>query len=217
MAPTTVHVVRHGQVHNPDGILYGRQPGFGLSDLGRQMAERVGEYFADVPLDLLRSSPLQRAQETMAPIAARHPHLEVEIDPRVIEAANIFEGSRFGVDNKVLFRPSSWWHFRNPLRPSWGEPYPLIARRMIDAITDAAASVPEGGQALIVSHQLPIFIARRAAQGRSFVHDPRRRETHLASVTSFAFDDGRIVGVEYAQPAEDLAPHTSHRKFRVGT
>ncbi len=217
MNPTTVHVVRHGQVHNPDGILYGRQPGFGLSDLGRQMAERLGEHFAEVPLDLLRSSPLQRARETMAPIAGRHPDLEVGIDPRVIEAANFFEGSRFGTDNKVLFHPSSWWHFRNPLRPSWGEPYPEIAKRMLDAVTDAAAAVPAGGQALIVSHQLPIFIARRAAQGRSFVHDPRRRETHLASVTSFLVRDGRVVDVECTQPAEDLVPRTSTKKFRVGT
>ncbi len=217
MDPTTVHVVRHGQVHNPDGILYGRQPGFGLSDLGREMAERLGEYFAAVPLSLLRSSPLQRARETMAPIAERHPDLEVGIDPRVIEAANTFEGSRFGTDNKVLFQPSSWWHFRNPLRPSWGEPYPEIAQRMLDAIKDAAAAVPAGGQALIVSHQLPIFIARRAGQGRSFVHDPRRRETHLASVTSFLISGNEIVDVEYAQPARDLVPQGSAKKFRVGT
>ena len=94
MEPSVVHVVRHGQVHNPDGVLYGRQPGYGLSDLGRQMAERLGEYFADAPLVHLVSSPLQRAQETMAPIAARHPELEVTIDERVIEAANVFEGTQ---------------------------------------------------------------------------------------------------------------------------
>lgn len=217
MEPTTVHVVRHGQVYNPDGILYGRQPGFGLSDLGRQMAEVVGEFFSDVPLAHLRSSPLQRARETMEPIAARHPELELVIDDRVIEAANAFEGARFGSDNKVLFRPSSWWHFRNPLRPSWGEPYPEIASRMLAAISDAAASVPQGGQALIVSHQLPIWIARRAAEGRPFAHDPRRRQTHLASVTSFRFIGEEIIGVDYHQPAKSLVPATSKKKFRVGT
>ncbi len=80
MENSVVHLVRHGQVHNPDGVLYGRTPGFGLSDLGRQMAERLGEHFADVPLVHLVSSPLQRAQETIAPIAAAHPDLEVHID-----------------------------------------------------------------------------------------------------------------------------------------
>lgn len=217
MEPTIVHVCRHGQVHNPDGILYGRQPGYGLSDLGRQMAERLGEFFADVEVAHLRCSPLQRARETMAPIAARHPELAVVTDHRLIEAANAFEGARFGTDNAVLLRPSSWWHLRNPLRPSWGEPYTAIVARMRAALADAAASVPQGGHAVLVGHQLPIWMARRDAEGRPLVHDPRRRETHLASVTSFHFVDGRVVTVTYEQPAGDLAPRHSPRKFRVGS
>lgn len=217
MQPTIVHVVRHGQVHNPDGILYGRQPGYGLSDLGRQMAERLGEYFADVPLQHLVCSPLQRAQETLAPIAARHPELDIVTDVRVIEAANAFEGQRFGHDNAILFKPSSWWHMRNPLRPSWGEPYKEIVVRMRAAIADAAAAVPQGGQALILSHQLPIWMARCDAEGRPLIHDPRKRETHLASVTSFKFIKGTVVDVEYTQPAEDLLPAKQGRKWRVGS
>ena len=217
MSQTIVHVCRHGQVHNPDGILYGRQPGYGLSDLGRRMAERLGEHFADVPLTHLRVSPLQRARETLAPIAARHPDLEIVVDDRFIEAANHFEGKKFGTSNSVLLRPSSWWYFRNPLRPSWGEPYVQIAARMRVAIADAAAAAGEGGQAVVVSHQLPIWIVRCDAEGRPLFHDPRKRETHLASVTSFTFDRGRCVGVEYAQPAEDLVPVKTGKKFRVGS
>ena len=67
---TKVHVMRHGQVENPGGVLYGRLPGYGLSELGRQMAQRMATYWQDVPLTHLRCSPLQRAQETMAPTAA---------------------------------------------------------------------------------------------------------------------------------------------------
>ena len=126
MENSVVHLVRHGQVHNPDGVLYGRTPGFGLSELGRRMAQRLAEHFADVPLVHLVSSPLQRAQETIAPIAAAHPELEVHIDDRVVEAANVFEGRSFGKRNEILLRPSSWWAMRNPLRPSWGEPYTSI-------------------------------------------------------------------------------------------
>ena len=70
VGPTLVHVVRHGEVDNPRGVLYGRLPGFHLSGNGHAMAERLGEYFSGVPLDRLVSSPLTRAQETMAPIAA---------------------------------------------------------------------------------------------------------------------------------------------------
>lgn len=211
---SVVHLVRHGQVHNPDAVLYGRQPGFGLSELGRQMADRLGEYFADVPLDRLVSSPLQRAQETIAPIAAAHPELEVNLDERVIEAANVFEGKSFGRYNELLLRPTSWWALRNPLRPSWGEAYTSIVARMRLALADAAAQVP-GGQALILSHELPIWMARCDAEGRPLVHDPRKREARLASVTTFTFDDGTLVGVEYSEPAGDLVP-VKKKRFRPG-
>ena len=215
MQPTIVHVCRHGQVDNPEHILYGRLPGYGLSELGHQMAQRLGEHFADVPLDHLRVSPLQRAQETLAPIAATRPHLEIVEDARVIEAANILEGQSFGRFNQRLLLPRNLIHLRNPLRPSWGEPDPLIAQRMSAAIADAAASVPQGGQALIVAHQLPIYIARLDAEGRSFVHNPATRECRLASVTAFHFVAGRITAVEYSEPAADLYP-AKKKIFRPG-
>ncbi len=212
-----VHVMRHGQVENPTGVLYGRLPGFGLSVLGREMAERMGRYWADVPLTHLRCSPLQRAQETMAPTAARHPGLVIVPDERVIEADNRFEGKVFGRNNAALWDPKMFWHMRNPLRPSWGEAYVDVASRMSEAISEAAVAAGPGGQALIVSHQLPIFIARRAAEGRSFVHDPRRRQCTLCSVTSFTIRDGVVTGVAYAEPVADLLPTSSKRKFKVGT
>lgn len=214
MENSVVHLVRHGQVHNPEGVLYGRTPGFGLSDLGRQMAERLGEHFADVPLVHLVSSPLQRAQETIAPIAAAHPDLEVYIDDRVIEAANVFEGRSFGKRNEILLRPSSWWALRNPLRPSWGEPYTSIVARMRAALVDAASHAV-GGEALVLSHELPIWMARSWAEGRSLVHDPRRRQTRLASVTTFTFNGSRLVRVDYNEPCADLVPVKS-KKFRPG-
>lgn len=215
---STVHVLRHGQVHNPDGLLYGRLPGFGLSELGHRMAQRMAEVFADDALTHLRCSPLQRAQETMAPIAARHPGLPVVTDERLIEAANAFEGKRFGRNNAALFDPRMFWHMRNPLRPSWGESYASIAERMLAALAAAAEAAGEGGAALLVSHQLPIYIARRAVEGRPFVHDPRRRRTTLCSVTTFRYLDGKPVGVDYAEHINDLLPPSSSaRKFRVGT
>jgi len=214
MENSVVHLVRHGQVHNPDGVLYGRTPGYGLSDLGRQMAERLGEHFADVPLAHLASSPLQRAQETMAPIAAAHPHLEVHIDDRVIEAANVFEGRSFGKRNEILLRPSSWWAMRNPLTPSWGESYTSILARMRAALVDAASHAV-GGEALVLSHELPIWMARSWAEGRRLVHDPRRRQARLASVTTFTFNGSHLVRVDYTEPCGDLVP-VKPRKFRPG-
>lgn len=215
--PRIVHVMRHGQVHNPDGVLYGRLDGFGLSELGHDMAAHMAKHWADVPLTHLRCSPLQRARETMAPTAEVFPDLDVVIDDRVIEADNIFEGKVFGAGNKALRDPSMLRHVLNPLRPSWGEPYVDIAARMRAGLADAADAAGDGGQALVVSHQLSIWIARCDAEGRRFAHDPRRRECTLASVTSFTFRDGRVTAVEYSEPAGHLLPVKTGRKFKVGT
>lgn len=215
--PRIVHVMRHGQVHNPDGVLYGRLDGFGLSALGHDMAALLSHRWADVALTHLRCSPLQRARETMAPTAALFPQLDVVTDDRVIEAANIFEGKVFGASNKALRDPGMLRYVMNPLKPSWGEPYVDIAARMRVALADAAESAGEGGQALVVSHQLPIWIARSDAEGIPFAHDPRRRQCTLASVTSFTFRQGRVTSVEYVEPARELLPVRAGHKFKVGT
>ena len=149
--PTVVHLMRHGQVHNPEGVLYGRLPGFGLSELGHEMAARLAEYWDGIPLTHLRCSPLQRARETLAPTAELFPQLDVVIDERVTEAANAFEGKVFGADNKALRDVRMIRHVLNPLRPSWGEPYREIVARMRAAMGDAATAAGPGGQALVVS------------------------------------------------------------------
>lgn len=203
VGPTLVHVVRHGEVDNPQGVLYGRLPGFHLSANGYAMAERLGEFFADVPLRRLVASPLTRAQETIAPIARRR-DLEVVLDQRVIEAGNRFEGQKFGKDNAALKNPRNWWLLRNPVVPSWGEPYKQVAERMVAAISDAAAQAGEDGRAVIVSHQLPIWIGRLAFERRRFMHDPRKRQCTVGSVSTFVFHGSQFVRVDYAEPCKDL-------------
>lgn len=211
---TTVHVVRHGEVHNPAGVLYGRLPDYHLSELGHAMAERIAATMAGRDIAHLVSSPLERARETMAPTASLT-GLEPEIDDRVIEAANVFEGKRFGVGDGALREPAAWWHLRNPFRPSWGEPYEVIAARMVAAITDAAERARQH-EAVIVSHQLPIWTARNAAEGKRFWHDPRARECALASVTSFTLRGRDVVSVAYSEPAADLLPVKPKRRFQKG-
>lgn len=216
MPRTVVHLMRHGEVHNPGGVLYGRLPEFHLSDIGIRMAERGAEWFADRDIVHLRCSPMERAQQTIAPIADRFPDLKVITDGRVIEAGNLFEGKVFGANATTLTDPRSWWHLRNPLRPSWGEPYREIVARMRSAISDAAEAA-RGHEALIVSHQLPIWMARMDAVGRSLIHDPRRRECTLASVTSFTIVDDRVTSVSYTEPAGDLLPVKQRsRRFVAG-
>jgi broad specificity phosphatase PhoE len=206
--------MRHGEVDNPTGVLYGRMPDFHLSDLGRKMADRVAEYLTGRDIVELVTSPLERAQETMEPIAAVF-GLTPRIDERVIEAANLFEGKRFGVGDGALRKPSSWWLLRNPLKPSWGEPYQQIVRRMRDAM-ETARERAAGHEALIVSHQLPIWTVRSAIEARRLWHDPRKRQCSLASLTSFTFHGDAIVSIGYAEPAKDLLPGKPGKKFTAG-
>ena len=200
-----VHVLRHGEVENPEKILYGRQPGWRLSVRGQEMAQAVAEWSQDLNLGAIHASPLQRAQETASPIAAKH-KLEINADERLIEAGNIFEGKKFELGSGVLRHPASWWHLRNPAKPSWGEPYTEQIERMLAAIF-AARDAANGKDALVVSHQLPIWILRSALEGRRLMHDPRKRICTLASVTSLHLDDeGMISGVTYSEPAKHLLP-----------
>jgi broad specificity phosphatase PhoE len=210
MAETTVvHLLRHGEVHNPEKVLYGRLPGYRLSETGEAMALAVAEWFADgagsrPPVTHLVSSPLERAQQTAAPIAAKL-SLSVNLDERLIEAGNAFEGLRVAGGRGVFRSPANWWKLRNPVRPSWGEPYVEIAARMLAAV-EAARDAARGHAAVCVSHQLPIWTVRMHLEGRRYVHDPRRRECALASVTSVTYVGDRFVGVDYAEPAGATDP-----------
>lgn len=200
----TVHLVRHGHVHNPDALLYGRLPNFHLSDTGRHMADAVAEYFVETGLPVARviASPLQRAQETAEPIA-RAFGLAVDTEPRIIEAGNVYEGEPLPSGVRGFIHPRHWWRLRNPWKPSWGEPFTEQADRMWAALREAAAATPDG-DTVMVSHQLPIWVARLSFERRSFLHDPRKRECGLASITSFRFEGGEPVEVTYAAPAAHL-------------
>ncbi|MDP1877153.1 MAG: histidine phosphatase family protein [Actinomycetota bacterium] len=204
---TVVHLLRHGEVFNPEGVLYGRLPGFNLSDLGVQMAGRAAEALAAHDVSLVVSSPMERAQQTAAPVAERH-GLGVQLDPLLIEADNVFEGQRVSVGDGILKQPRAWRHLWNPFRPSWGEPYEVVADRMHAAIASARDQA-RGHEAVLVSHQLPIWIARLRAEQRRLWHDPRHRQCTLASVTSLEFEGDRLAAISYTEPSRDLLPGAS--------
>ncbi|MER6915738.1 histidine phosphatase family protein [Streptomyces sp. NPDC000594] len=196
--------MRHGEVENPEGVLYGRRPGYHLSELGRRMADLVAEHLADRDITHVVASSLERAQETAAPIADSH-GVGVDTDDRLIEAGNVFEGKTFGVGDGALRRPGNWRHLTNPFRPSWGEPYIDQVVRMMGAI-NSAREAALGHEAVCVSHQLPIWIVRSFVERRRLWHDPRRRQCTLASLTTFTFEDDRIVSIGYGEPARELVP-----------
>jgi broad specificity phosphatase PhoE len=203
-AQTTVHLLRHGEVHNPGKILYGRLPGFRLSEAGEGMAEKAAAWFAGRDITQLVSSPLERAQQTAAPLA-KAIDLPVTLDERLIEAGNAFEGMAVAGGAGVFRAPRNWWKLRNPFQPSWGEPYVEIAARMLAAV-EAARDAARGHEAVLVSHQLPIWTVRLHVEGRRYLHDPRRRQCALASVTSLTYDGDRLSEVSYAEPAGATDP-----------
>jgi broad specificity phosphatase PhoE len=205
LTETTVHLVRHGEVDNPGGVLYGRLPGFRLSKSGEAMAHLDAEALRGHDVTVVRSSPLERAVQTAAPIAAEF-GLEPTTDDRLIESDNIFEGRTFGVGDGSLKNPAIWRYLWNPFRPSWGEPYAAVAERMLAAISDARDAAA-GHEAVLVSHQLPIEVTRRKAEGGHLWHRPDRRKCALASITSLVYDDDRLIRVDYAEPAGESGRH----------
>lgn len=201
MPADLIHLVRHGEVHNPDGILYGRIPGYHLSELGHAMADAAAASLVGSPIVALYASPLQRAQESAAPWSERF-GLEINTEERIIEPHNWFEGRKFEFPG-ALRHPSAWPKLINPMKPSWGEPYKSVELRMLAAIT-AAWAKPESGEVVMVSHQMPIVMVARSVKGMRLFHDPRNRRCTLSSITTLAREGDRFVEVDYREPAGDL-------------
>jgi broad specificity phosphatase PhoE len=194
---TVVHLLRHGEVHNPNHILYGRLPGYRLSANGQMMAAAAADYFEGRPVAALFASPLQRAQETAQPVAERL-GLPIVTDDRLIESENVLEGTSVSLASLAL-NPLNWRYLWNPFLPSWGEPYTEVAAR-VHEVVDRARDASRGREAICVSHQLPIWVSRLAAERRRLWHNPNTRQCALGSVTSLTFDGDQLTGVSYAVP-----------------
>ena len=196
-------MVRHGEVDNPNGVLYGRLPNFALTALGRQMAEAAAKELTSTGANYTKliSSPLLRTLQSARPISEAL-NLSVSTENQIIEPTNIFEGKKVGLET-VLANPSFLLKLYNPLQPSWGEPYKQIVSRMTEALR-RAWDQPPTGEVVMVSHQLPIWSLHLAASGKPLWHDPRSRRCDLSSITSFEFVNNKLVEVDYRDPAKSL-------------
>ena len=194
---TVVHLLRHGEVHNPEHVLYGRLPGYHLSANGRAMAVAAADFFAGRPVAAVFASPLERAQETAQPVAELL-GLSITTDDRLIESANVLEGKSVSLASLAL-NPLNWQYLWNPFRPSWGEPYAQVAAR-VHQVVDRAREASRGREAVCVSHQLPIWVTRLAAEHKRLWHNPSSRQCAVGSVTSLTFDGDQLTGVSYTVP-----------------
>ncbi|MEY4451283.1 MAG: hypothetical protein RLZZ380_404 [Actinomycetota bacterium] len=203
MPATHIHLVRHGEVHNPGGVLYGRLPHFHLSENGKKMAESAALALAEAgvkPTKLL-VSPLLRTQQSAEPFAKQF-SLVPDLDERLIEPYNIFEGRKVSAKT-VLLRPHLVFHLRNPMQPSWGESYVSVVERMMDALRETAESVSDG-HVVVVTHQLPIWMVHRHLAGARLAHNPSKRRCSLSSITTLEYQDGKFKEVGYLEPAANL-------------
>jgi broad specificity phosphatase PhoE len=194
---TVVHLLRHGEVHNPDHVLYGRLPGYHLSANGQLMAAAAADFFDGRPVAAVFASPLERAQETAKPVAERL-GLTITTDEGLIESGNVLEGKSVSLAGLAV-NPANWRYLWNPFLPSWGEPYTQVVARLRQVV-DRARETARGREAVCVSHQLPIWVSRLAAENKHLWHNPNTRECALGSVTSLSFDDDVLTGVSYAVP-----------------
>ncbi len=203
MPAARIHLVRHGEVHNPGGVLYGRLPHFRLSERGHEMAALAAKALRDkgVKIGAIYTSPLLRTQESAAHIEKLF-GIDAKTDERLIEPHNIFEGRKLSA-RTIAIRPHLVYHLRNPYSPSWGETYVSIVARMVEALNELAAKT-EGGDLVVVTHQLPIWITHRHLAGLKLAHNPQKRRCSLSSITTFELTKDGLVEVGYEDPAASL-------------
>lgn len=203
MPATTLHLVRHGEVDNPTNVLYGRLPGFGLTPRGRETAAAAADLLKEYDVRRIVASPLERAVQSAEPIALAT-GVGIETSDRLLEASSRLEGGPYQMNLAIFAKPAAWPYLVNPLRPSWGEPYRDVARRMLAELREAWASVP-AGDVVLVSHQMPIWMAHRMATGKTLAHLPTKRRCALSSITQLRFVGDRLMEVGYRVPAPTLA------------
>jgi broad specificity phosphatase PhoE len=193
----TIHLVRHGEVENPKGVIYGRMPGYHLSERGRRQAQTAADRLRDRSVGAVWSSPLERAQETAQAIAARH-DAEITLDERLLESKSTFEG--VGRTIAALFKsPRHWWLLRNPFKPSWGESFAEIRLRMLAAIDDAVEAATER-EVVVVSHQTPLIVARLSLARSRMPPWIGFTPCHVGSITTLVIEDGTVVSASYFAP-----------------
>jgi broad specificity phosphatase PhoE len=213
MTQTTVHLLRHGEVENPEDVLYERLPGFHLSKRGVRMANAAAEYISSTPdlskIQHIYSSPLERAVETAKPVATALGGVPIINDTRLLESEHKLAGKNIHQEYKNMLSRGQLIRlaqiFGNPTRPSWGEAYRDIYKRMHSIISEVVDQFA-GEEILLVSHQAPIWIARLGSQEKPLRHNPLKRECSLASITSITFNNEaqEFVELQYREPAADV-------------
>ena len=183
-SPTTILLVRHTEVHNPDRVLYGRLPRFRLSEQGRQQAERTAAFLADRPVVAIYSSPLLRARQTADVIAHYHPEATRHVSRLLQEVGSAWQGTPF-TSFKAGF--STYTERREPDDESLED----VAARM-RAFVERTRRRHPGACVVAVSHGDPISALRVVLSGRPLTLAALRGADYagLGSVTEITYQPG---------------------------
>ena len=190
-APTLVLLVRHGQTPTTGKVLPGRAAGLHLAEAGRQQAQRAAERIAQLTkVDAIYSSPLERARETAAPIAAALA-VKVQIDKGLVECDF---GDWTGAELKALMKLPEWNTVqRAPSTFTFpnGESFTAMQNRIVGTIDRLRAKHP-GGVVVCVSHADPIKAAVAHAMG-THIDLFQRIVISTCSVSAIAYGMGAPV------------------------
>lgn len=183
-SPTTLLFVRHAEVHNPDRVLYGRLARFPIGPTGRAQAEAVAAYLSGRDLAAIYSSPLLRARQTAAAIAAHHPTATRHVSALVHEVGTSWQGTRF-----TEFPPgfSTYANGRGDLDESLEQ-----VRARMERFVALARRRHAGQQIVCVSHGDPITVLRVALSGRPLTVEAIRGADYaqLCSITEVVYSPG---------------------------
>jgi broad specificity phosphatase PhoE len=197
---TTLHLVRHCDVQNPEGVLYGHLPGFRLSEKGVRQAHALGEFFAARPVREIYASPLERAQQTAHIIASYLDSVPVVTTPELVEA-------RFGLylqgikpKDVPLRRPLWFVHMVWPgLLPN-DESVAAMAGRVRAPLSRLLRDFP-GQEGICVSHGDPIqaFWVESEMRHAYALH---RLQCAKGGMLSLDYQDDKLVSRRYRPPGE---------------
>lgn len=166
--------VRHGEVHNPEGIIYAGLPGYGLSEVGRRQAEDLAERLRGLPVAALYSSPLERAMET-AEVLAEAVGADVVPDDRLYEWRHWQQWAGMTWEELRTKGREAWEAYRaDPASVTAGESLAELGDRMTSWM-DEALERHDGGVVVGVAHLEPLrtILLRRTGRPAIDLFDVR--------------------------------------------
>ena len=199
--PTTISLVRHGHVYNPENITYGRLPGFRISQMGREQARAAAIALHDTPLAAAFCSPQLRARQTAELILAGHDNLTLAITPLIDEVHMPFEGISV---NEMIDRK---WDVYTGTGPEYEQPVDLLTR-MRKFITEARQQYA-GRHVLAITHGDPIAFMMLWASDIPAGPENKQALTDLGLSDSYPAP-ASITTFVYQTTAEDEVPEFSY-------